>query len=231
MKPLTDISKVNEIKKHFPKHSRATIQTMLIIAQSILQLRTVCLYKCKDKMGEITGKKSIQVSSHYKRLLRFFEMSYVLSFCEGVFLFVLTLLGISTNLIVLDRTNWKIGKKNVNILTLGILFHGCFIPLCWQQLDKRGNSNFADRRLLVNRFIRWWKYAGLQAKGMVMVADREFIGSEWIKFLRKMNWHFVVRLRENMYFELCNQQIAKKNDSCENMPGRLNETAFLLSVL
>lgn len=231
MKPLTDKNKINEIKRHFPKHSQATVSTMLIIAQSILQLRTVCLYKCKDKIGEITGRKSTQVASHYKRLLRFFDMKYMLSFCEGVFLFVISLLGITTNLIVVDRTNWKIGKKNVNILTLGILFHGCFIPLCWQQLDKRGNSNFEERRLLVNRFRRWWKRAGLHVKEMVMVADREFIGPEWLRFLGEIHWHFVVRLRENMYFRLCDQRIAKKNVSCEVMPNKLNEMDYMLSGL
>ena len=65
---------VKEIKQYFPKHSKAVVKTMLILAQSILQLRTVCLYKCKDKLGEITGVKTTKTSSHYKRLLRFFEI-------------------------------------------------------------------------------------------------------------------------------------------------------------
>ena len=130
MKRLTDESKIRKIKSYFPKHSTAVVRTMLILAQSILQLRTVCLYKCKDKVGEITGDKSIKVSSHYKRLLRFFEINKVITFCEGAFMFVLSLIGIESNLLVLDRTNWKIGSKNVNILTLGILFKGCFNSKC-----------------------------------------------------------------------------------------------------
>jgi hypothetical protein len=227
MKLLTDKNKIREIKSYFPKHSTAVIRTMLILAQSIIQLRTVCLYKCKDKVGEITGDKNTKVSSHYKRLLRFFEINKVTTFCEGVFMFVLSLIGIESNLIVLDRTNWKIGKKNVNILTLGILFKGCFIPLCWQQLNKRGNSNFRDRTLLVNRFLRWLKKSGQQIKEIVMVADREFIGSEWITYLRLIELHFVVRLKENMYFELCKQNLTKKNSSYENMPDKLNKMVFM----
>ena len=227
MKRLTDESKIRKIKSYFPKHSTAVVRTMLILAQSILQLRTVCLYKCKDKVGEITGDKSIKVSSHYKRLLRFFEINKVITFCEGAFMFVLSLIGIESNLLVLDRTNWKIGSKNVNILTLGILFKGCFIPLCWQQLNKRGNSNFQERTLLVNRFLRWLKKSGQQIKEMVMVADREFIGAEWIAYLRLIELHFVVRLKENMYFKRCDQRISKKNGSYENMPDKLNEMVFM----
>jgi hypothetical protein len=230
MKRLTDKNKIREIKLYFPKHSTAVVRTMLILAQSILQLRTVCLYKCKDKVSEITGDKNTKVSSHYKRLLRFFEIEKVTTFCEGAFMFVLSLIGIESNLMVMDRTNWKIGKKNVNILTLGILFKGCFIPLCWQQLNKRGNSNFQERTLLVNRFLRWWKKSGEQIKEMVMVADREFIGEEWISYLRLIKLHFVVRLKENMYFELCKQNQTKKNGNYEVMPEKLNNKAFVQYV-
>ncbi len=231
MKQLTEKNKIKEIKRYFPKHSQAVVRTLLVLAQSILQLRTVCLYKCKDKVGEITGYRRTKASSHYKRLLRFFEIGKVISFCEGCFIFVLSLLGIETDLLVLDRTNWKIGKKNVNVLTLGILFNGCFIPLCWQQLNKRGNSNFRERSLLLNRFLHWWKRTGRQTKEMVMVADREFIGAEWIKFLKKIEWHFVVRLKENMYFELCQESGAKKNDNCEVMQNKSNWKAFASSAL
>ena len=223
MKQFTDKNKIREIKSYFPKHSMAVVRTMLILAQSILQLRTVCLYKCKDKVGEITGNKSTKVSSHYKRLLRFFEINKVITFCEEAFMFVLSLIGIESNLIVLDRTNWKIGRKNVNILTLGILFKGCFIPLCWQQLNKRGNSNFQERALLVNRFLRWWKKSGQQIKEMVMVADREFIGVEWITYLRLIELHFVVRLKENMYFELCKQNITKKKRQLRSYARKIEQ--------
>jgi len=208
MKPLTDISK---IKQFYGKHSQATVKTFIIIAQCVLLLRTVCLYKCKDKGGEVSGKREIKASSHYKRLLRFFDTKNVIAFCEGTFMFILSMLGVESSMIVLDRTNWKIENKNVNLLTLGVLFNHCFIPLCWQQMNKRGNSNFNDRQALVNRFLRWWQRAGKQIKDSIMIADREFIGMEWFEYLREVTIHFVFRLRENMYFEL--QQGCKKNDS------------------
>jgi hypothetical protein len=140
--------------------------------------------------------------SHYKQILRFFNITGVRDFCEGIFEFILTIMGIDSNMIIIDRTNWKIGKKNINLLTAGVLYHTCFIPLCWRQLDKRGNSNFEERRLLINQFIRIWKRMGKEIKGMVVVADREFIGPEWINYLQEVTFDFVFRLKDNMYFAL-----------------------------
>ena len=180
MKTLTNI---DEIKQHFPKHTKANVKTFIAIVTCMLQLRTTCLYKCKDKMASVTGKQKTQAMSHYKTITRFFLLTKINIFCEGVFMLIISLLGIESNRIVIDRTNWKIGDKNVNLLTAGVLFFNCFIPLCWQQLDKRGNSNFKERRLLMNRFIRLWRMAGKKIKDMVVIADREFIGPEWLQFL------------------------------------------------
>lgn len=53
---------------------------------------------------------------------------------------------IDSTYIIVDRTNWKRGIKNINLLTIGGLSSGIFLPLCWTQLDKQGNSNFDDRK-------------------------------------------------------------------------------------
>ena len=210
MNLLTDL---NKIKDNFPHHSKCQIRTLLIILGCMLELRTVCLYKCKDKVGNMTGKKNRKSESNYKRLLRFYAIKKINSFCNGIFMLLLSLIEISGVHLVLDRTNWKVGKKNINILTLGILFKDCFIPLCWQQLNKRGNSNFAERENLMNRFIKLWNKAGKSINDMVLVADREFIGPDWFNYLSKNNLSFVFRLKENMYFELVRRDGGKKNAS------------------
>ena len=213
MELLTNISK---IKENFPKHTKPYVKTFLAVALCMIKIRSTCLYKCKDKMAEVTGNTKTKAASHYKRILRLFCNRAVVSFCEGIFLLILSLLGAESNLIVIDRTNWKIGGKNVNLLTAGILFNNCFIPLCWVQLNKRGNSNFRERRHLINRFIKLWKRAGKSMKDMVAVADREFIGPEWMAYLDEKTMNFVFRLRDNMYFKLCGS-VLKKNANCEVM--------------
>lgn len=147
--------------------------------------------------------------SHYKTILRFFLMKNVQHFCDGIFYLIFSMFHIDTNQIVLDRTNWKIGKKNVNILTLGVVFLNCFIPLCWQQMDKRGNSNFNERQILMDRFIRLWELIGKNISGMVLIADREFIGPHWLSYLSQNHLLYVFRLKDNMYFELFGNQVKK----------------------
>ncbi|TXH67814.1 MAG: hypothetical protein E6Q83_16120 [Thiothrix sp.] len=56
--------------------------------------------------------------------------------------------------LTLDRTNWKCGQRNLNILTLGVAYRGAAVPLYWRLLAKQGNSDQAERIELVQRFIR-----------------------------------------------------------------------------
>jgi hypothetical protein len=106
----------------------------------------------------------------------------------------------------MDRTNWKIGKTNINILYLGLLLpNGSFIPILFDPLDKRGNSNTSERKDILGRFCELWQQNGLQ-KG-VFLADREFIGVQWFKSILKAGFSLVIRLRSTDYFnDLCSQR-------------------------
>ena len=55
--------------------------------------------------------------------------------------------------LTLDRTNWKWGKRNINILMLAIVYRGIAIPIVWTLLNKRGNSDTKERIALIQRFI------------------------------------------------------------------------------
>ena len=54
----------------------------------------------------------------------------------------------------LDRTNWQFGGVNFNILCLTVIADGLSLPILWTMLDKRGNSNQDERKVLINRYIR-----------------------------------------------------------------------------
>ena len=66
-------------------------------------------------------------------------------------------------------------------------------PVIIKMMDKRGNSNTEERIELVNRFLR---IAGHDSIGHLM-ADREFVGSEWLEYLNAMGIHYHIRIREN----------------------------------
>ena len=57
-------------------------------------------------------------------------------------------------ILVMDRTNWKIGKKNINVLFIGMLLKNkTYIPLIYKPLgDKRGNSSQEERIKMLEKF-------------------------------------------------------------------------------
>lgn len=90
-------------------------------------------------------------------------------------------------------TQWKLGKKNLNILMLAVAHQGVAVPLMWCFLDKQGNSNQSERIPLMQRFLKQFPKEKIQ----VLTADREFIGETWIQFLKDEQIPFCSRIREN----------------------------------
>ncbi|MDW8868421.1 IS4 family transposase, partial [Legionella pneumophila] len=75
----------------------------------------------------------------------------------------------------MDRTNWRWGKKDINILMVSVVYKGIAIPLFWTLLAKRGNSDTRERIEIVQRFIT--KFGKSMIAGLL--ADREFVGDNW----------------------------------------------------
>ncbi len=81
------------------------------------------------------GSNKALVSSNYRRLQRFFQ--HVRLEGDWLSLAVVKLLNLSPPFVLcLDRTNWKIGRHDVNILMLAIATRRLRIPLMWTLLDK-----------------------------------------------------------------------------------------------
>ncbi len=53
----------------------------------------------------------------------------------------------------LDRTTWKIGRRDVNNLMLAGATRRLRIPLMWTVLDKAGASNQRERVALMRRYL------------------------------------------------------------------------------
>jgi len=98
----------------------------------------------------------------------------------------------------LDRTNWKFGKRDINILMISVCYHGVGIPLLWTLLEKRGNSNSEERNKLLTRYIDL--FGAQSVKGLM--ADREFIGYEWFEELIQKKIEFFIRIKENLWVDI-----------------------------
>jgi len=95
--------------------------------------------------------------------------------------------------LTMDRTNWRWGAADINVLTLGIAYKGAAIPIYWELLDKRGNSDTSERIALMQKFID--QFGKDSIKGVL--ADREFIGKDWFAWLLKAAISFDIRIKSN----------------------------------
>jgi Transposase DDE domain. len=99
--------------------------------------------------------------------------------------------------LALDRTNWKFGSVNINILTLAIVYQGVAFPILYKMMPKFGNSNTEERIELINRYIRLFGIETIDC----LLADREFVGEHWLKYLNHQRIRYYIRIRENFYVD------------------------------
>jgi Transposase DDE domain len=165
--------------------ARITFVAQFLVA--LIRVRTVNLTEIATAF---CGDAKIE--SHYRRIQRFFkEFSLSRSQVAAV---ILRLLPLGEKWILcLDRTNWQFGVMNINILVLAVAYHGVAIPLLWMLLDKRGNSHTLERIALLKHFLVEFGHEHIHC----VTADREFIGTDWIKFLKRHRIRFRIRIRHN----------------------------------
>lgn len=145
------------------------------------------LNKVKDSASSILGK-TVNVANVYTRFIRFFKVKHkealVISILRLVQHLLSDLLSVQSEYVLsMDRTNWKLGILNINILMIGIV------------LENGGNSNQAERIVL----LEWMKTIFNVDKPLVLAADREFIGKQWFDSLKTADIDFDIRLRKKDY--------------------------------
>jgi hypothetical protein len=156
---------------------------------SIIQSRTISL----PQIAVCMCCENMQ--SNYRRLQRFLKE---MRFSSGQLAYLIAaILNLDKNTgwtLVMDRTNWKFGKKHINILFLAVCKQNLAIPLFFTFLrgKKCGNSNQKDRIDLIEKFIKTF---GKKCVGLIL-GDREFIGAIWINYLIRNKLPFCIRLKE-----------------------------------
>lgn len=185
---MNQVSALRDVLKHqFDWHgARLTFLAQFLIA--LIQVRTVNLAELANAMG---GKA--KTSSKYKRLQRFFR-HFELNYLELAHA-VIGLLKIPEPwVLAVDRTNWKFGQANINILTLSLVYQNIGIPILWMLLDKKGNSNTDERIELFEKFFD--NFGDYEVD--FLAADREFIGCDWFYYLlHYAPYRFRIRIKEN----------------------------------
>lgn len=171
--------------------SKSRLATLAIMIIGLANGRTVNL---SHIASQFPG--AAKHSSNYRRLQRFFQ--HVRLDQDLIAQIVVRMLNLSRpKLLALDRTNWKVGSKDINILMLAIVTRRFKVPLMWTLLDHRGNSNTQQRIALMRRYLALFDAASIR----LLLADREFIGVEWMDYLNKNNINFAIRIKAAMRFE------------------------------
>lgn len=183
------ISALSQMLGNYFFNSFASIKLMEQIITGLFYIREVNL---TGLALVIDGKGNDH--SRYRKLQRFFS-GFNFSYTALAKLLI-ALAGIKSEkwLLVLDRTNWKFGKLDINILVLSICHNGIAIPIIWDMLPKTGASNSNERQKLLDRFLQLF---GVD-KILSLIGDREFIGDNWLKFLEDKKIPFYIRIRENL---------------------------------
>jgi DDE family transposase len=182
---------VGELKavlaKHLPWHGAR----IGFLAQFLLALFKVRSVNLAELATGFCGKA--KVDSHYKRLQRFFRSFEMDEEALARLLVRLVPVGDGPWRLTLDRTHWKFGQVDINFLVLGIAYRGIALPVFWSVLDKAGNSNTAERIALMERFLAVFGVERIA----VLLADREFIGEAWLRWLQIQRIPFHQRIKRD----------------------------------
>ncbi|QBS11359.1 IS4 family transposase (plasmid) [Legionella geestiana] len=183
-----EINELSGILNGYFSWNKARMTCFACMLVSLFKVRTVNLSELACGF-----ESEATIESRYKRIKRFFrEFTICFTALAG---WVMTFFDFDQTPLYLsiDRTNWQWGKQDINILMLSIAYKGIAIPLMWDLLPKRGNSNTTERIALLKRFIEQFG----KERVACLLADREFVGNEWFSWLRSEGISFCIRIKSN----------------------------------
>lgn len=156
---------------------------------ALCKVQTVCFEKLA-----VSFDSDVKVDSSLRRIQRF--MSEYLLDTNLIAQFIFALLPHAPPYyLVLDRTNWKFGSTNINILVLSIAYEGVAFPVLFKMMPKFGNSSTAERIDLIQRYIDLFGIDTIDC----LLADREFVGDHWLAYLNHNRIRYHIRIRENFW--------------------------------
>ncbi len=185
---VKDIELLRLFKAHFKGDlNLARIRLICLFINALCKVKSVNFVKISAGFATSTD-----ASSSYRRIQRF--MAFVDFSSIWVAKLIFSLLPQKKGLILsIDRTNWKFGSKNINILMLGVSYKNVAFPILFKVLDKRGNSNTNERIALVQEFVDCFGKDCIDC----LLAEREFVGEQWLNFLNNNNIRYFIRIRNN----------------------------------
>jgi len=171
------------------KMNLARIKFFGLFICALCKVQTVCFEKLASSFDA-----DVRVDSSLRRIQRF--MSEYLLDTSLIARFVFGLLPHKPPYrLALDRTNWKFGTTNINVLVLAIVYQGVAFPVLFTMMPKFGNSSTNERIELLQRYVDLFGIDTIEC----LLADREFVGDHWIAYLNFNRIRYHIRIRENFW--------------------------------
>lgn len=177
---------------HFQEKLRKSDYLLFEILVNLLQsIREVSLEKLAASLP-----LPIKYESRRKKIQRFLSLPEW--DVEKIWLSVITQ-WISSSMkeekilhIAIDRTSWQA----INILVISLIYKRRAIPLYFELLDKKGNSNYGEQTQTLDKvLVKLTKYK------VVVLGDREFCSVDLASWLREKDVYFCLRLKKNHFVE------------------------------
>ena len=213
MSAFTLLEQVTENGVELPVN---TLKNTLIVSHSILHAGTVNLNKVKDSVPYVRAVGIATEHADYKLLTRYFDQGKVVSDedklgYEELMQCLRTLSWLvlfeqnksvkrkQLRYLLLDGTKWDVADQSIHLMTLCVLVNGVAIPIWWEDLEKAGHSSQQERMDMFSEAMKSY-----DLKGMTLLADREYVGKKWFKYLVDKGLYFVIRVKEGIYHEEVN---------------------------
>jgi hypothetical protein len=142
---LTETTELSRILKEHLGWHKARTRFAAAFVLAVIKLRTVTFTSLALVMNPF-----VKPESNLRRIQRFFS-----GFNIDPDTFARLLVSLVPEqddlLVTLDRTYWRVGRIEINILMFAIAHQGVAFPIVWTLLGKSGISSTRERRELLDR--------------------------------------------------------------------------------
>lgn len=200
---INPVSKIYSLIRNLGviKHKKRQ-EFLCSMIEGVIKSRSVIFSQIADKMS-----LAIQVESIERMIQDFFQKVSFNYLQLGIFL--LGFVHHKQVVLSIDRTEWDFGKTQINILCVVVSVGKMAVPLYFEMLDNNsGNSNADDRISLFKSLI---KIVGIE-RIELLVMDREFIGNQWLSWLKKQGITFCVRVPKHHKILFANLECVKAEE-------------------
>lgn len=176
----------------------ARVETFIALISGIIQSGSV--QQVKAIMGFSSSAHTLSLCQRVRRFFK--EQAFDAATLARLIMTLFNPDAVPVRLI-LDRTNWKRGQLDMNVLVLAISVGPITAPIFVHAFAHGGSSQSQHRIDLMKIFVETFPSLRI----LHLTADREFIGRIWIDYLVQQNIPFIIRMKENQFVKHGSQSV------------------------